>query len=171
MALALGNRVLAIEGLALGGCPGEVVTADLDVIVGELAELVVVHAEQFGFLGCAELEAGNLVDDEGEESADDERVRGNGDDVGNLLVDGSGRAGNGTTLDSVVHAVEADDVVGTEDAVEEESNHSSDAVLSEHIEGIVNLDPELDCRGLAAKISTWDWRTYSWWRSWKQCRW
>ena len=145
VALALGDRVLTIDGLALGGCPGEVVTADLDVVVCELAELVVVHTEELSLFGSAELEAGDLVDGEGEESADDKRVGGDSDDVGNLLVDGCGSAGDGTTLESVVDAVESDDVVGTEDAVEEKSNHSSDTVLSEHIERIVDLDPELDC--------------------------
>jgi hypothetical protein len=61
-----------------------------------------------------------------------------------LLVDGRRSTGNGTALKTSVDSVKSNDVVGTEDAVEEKSNHSSDAVLSEHIEGIVNLDPELD---------------------------
>jgi hypothetical protein len=146
VALAVRDRVLAVHGLALGGCPGEVVTANLNVVVGKLAELVVVHAEEFSFFRGAELEAGDLVDGEGEDGADDEGVGGYGDDVGDLLVDGGGGAGDGAACDTVVDTVETDNVVGAEDAVEEESDHSSDTVLSEHIEGIVNLDPELDCR-------------------------
>ena len=55
MTLALGYRVLAVDWLALGGCPGEVVTADLDVIVGEFTELVVVHTEELSLLRCAKL--------------------------------------------------------------------------------------------------------------------
>lgn len=144
MALALGYRVLAVDGLALSRSPCEVVTADLDVVVGELAELVVVHTEELGFFRCAQLEAGDLVDDEGEDGADDEGVGGYGDDVGDLLVDRGGLAGDGTSGKAVVDSVESDDVVGTEDSVEEKTPHSSDAVLSEHIERIVDLDPELD---------------------------
>jgi len=145
VALALGNRVLAVDGLAFSRGPCEVVTADLNVVVGELAELVVVHAEKFSLFGCAELETRDLVDTVGENGADNERVRGAGNDVSDLLVDRGGSTGDGTTLKTVVDTVESDDVVGTEDAVEEKTPHSSDAVLSEHIERIVDLDPELDC--------------------------
>jgi hypothetical protein len=145
VALALWNRVLTVHGLALGGCPGKVVTADLHVVVGELAKLVVVHAQEFSFFGGAQLEAGDLVDGEREDGANGEGVGGDGYYVGDLLVDGGGSAGDGAALDTVIDTVEADDVVGAENAVEEESDHSSDTVLSEHIERIVNLDPEFDC--------------------------
>ena len=87
VALALGDRVLAVEGLALGRGPGEVVAADLDVVVCELAELVVVHAEELGFLGRAQVQARDLVDDEGEQGAHGEGVGRYRDDVGDLLVD------------------------------------------------------------------------------------
>jgi hypothetical protein len=146
--------VLAIDGLALSRSPCEVVTADLNVIVGELAELVVVHTKKLSLLCRAELEAGDLVDDESEDSADSERVGGYGDDVRNLLVDGRWGSSNGTTFNAVVDTVKSDDVVGSEDAVEEESNHSSDAVLSEHIKGIVDLDPELNCRMISIKYGS-----------------
>jgi hypothetical protein len=142
--LALGYRVLAVDWLALGRCPGEVVTADLDVIVGEFTELVVVHTEELSLLRCAKLEAGNLVDNESEDGGDDEGVGGDGNDVSNLLVDCGSLTGDGTSGKSVVDTVKTDDVVGTEDSVEEKAPHSSDTVLSEHIEGIVDLDPELD---------------------------
>jgi hypothetical protein len=145
VALALGNRVLAVEGLALCGCPGEVVAADLDVIVGKLAELVVVHAEELCLFRGAQVQAGDLVDDEGEDGRDGERIGGHGDNVCDLLVDCLRAAGQGACGQAVVDAVEADDVVGAEKAVEEESPHAGDAVLSEDIEGIVDLDPELDC--------------------------
>jgi len=144
VAIALGNGVLAVDGLALSRSPCEVVTADLNVVVCELAELVVIHTKKLSLFGSTELETGDLVDGECEESAHDERVGGDSDDVRDLLVDGGRSAGNGTTLKTSVDSVKSNDVVGTEDAVEEESNHSSDTVLSEHIEGIVNFDPELD---------------------------
>lgn len=142
--LALGYRVLAVDGLALSRSPCEVVTTNLDVVVREFAELVVVHTEELCLLRCAQLEAGDLVDDEGEEGTDDEGVDGAGDDVGDLLVDRGWLAGDSTGGESVVNTVETDDVVGTEDSVEEETPHSSDTVLSEDIERIVDLNPELD---------------------------
>jgi hypothetical protein len=153
VALALRNRVLAIDGLALGWGPGKVVTADLDVVVGKLAKLVVIHTEELSLLRSTKLQTWDLVDDEGEDSADGEGVDGDGNNVRNLLVDSRGSTRNRTTLNSVVDTVESNDVVGSEDAVEEESNHSSDTVLSEHIERIVNLDPELDCGWISIVIS------------------
>jgi hypothetical protein len=145
VALALRNAVLAVERLALSGCPGKVVTADLDVVVGELAELVIVHTQELSLLRSTEVHTGDLVDDEREDGTDDEGVCGAGYDVGDLLVDGRRGTGDGTSGKTVVDAVEADDVVRAEDTVEEETNHSSDAVLSEDIEGIINADPEFDC--------------------------
>jgi hypothetical protein len=110
VAVALGNGVLAVDGVALGGSPCEVVTTDLNVVVGELAELVIVHTEELSLLGSTELETGDLVDDEGEDGADGERVGSNGDNVRNLLVDSRGGTGNSTSLDSVVDTVESNDV-------------------------------------------------------------
>lgn len=144
MTVALRNGVLTIDGLTLGGCPCEVITADLNVIVGKLTELVVIHAQKLSLLGSTELETWDLVDGEREQCADGERVGGDSDDVGDLLVDSRGLASDGTSGKSVVDTVKTDNVIGTEDAVEEETPHSSDAVLSEHIEGIVDLDPKLD---------------------------
>jgi hypothetical protein len=144
--LALGNGMLAVHGLALGWGPCKVVTTNLNVVVCELAELIVVHTEELSLFCCAELEAGDLVDDESEDGANGEGVGGDGDNVRNLLVDGLGGTGDGTACNTVVYTVESNDVVCTKNAVEEESNHTGDSVLSEHIEGIVNLDPELDCK-------------------------
>jgi hypothetical protein len=150
VALPLRNAVLAVERLALGGCPGKVVTADLNVVVGELAELVIVHTQKLSLLRRTEVHTGDLVDDEREDSADGEGVCGAGNDVGDLLVDSRRSTGDGTSGETVIDAVEADDVVRAENAVEEETDHSSDTVLSEDIEGIVNADPELNCELLGA---------------------
>ena len=144
VAVALGYGVFTVEGLALGGCPGKVVTADLDVVVCEFAKLVIVHSKKFSLLRCAQLETGNLVDGEGEEGADSKGVGSAGADVSNLLVDCGTLASDRTSRKSIVDTVETDDVVGAENTVEKETHHSSDTVLSEHIEGIVDLDPELD---------------------------
>jgi len=155
VALALGNAVLAVERLALGGCPRKVVTADLNVIIGEFAELIIIHTQELSLLRSTEMHTGDLVDNERENGADDEGVCGASDDVGDLLVDGRRGTGDGTSGKTVVDAVEADDVVRAEDTVEEETDHSSDTVLSEDIEGIINADPELDCELLEIASNEW----------------
>ena len=53
MAFALRDVVLSSNGVALRRGPCEIVTANLNVIVGELAELVVVHTKKLSLLGCA----------------------------------------------------------------------------------------------------------------------
>jgi hypothetical protein len=144
VAVTLRNGVLAVDRLALGRSPCEVVTADFNIVVGKLAKLVIIHTEKLSLLGSTELKTGDFVDGESEDGADGKGVGGNGNDVGDLLVNGGRGASDGAAHDAVVDSVESDNVVGTKDAVEEETNHSSDTVLSEHIEGIINLDPELD---------------------------
>lgn len=134
----------ALEG-AVGRRPGEVVAADLDVVVRELAELVVVHAEQLGLVRGAQLEAGRLVDGEREDGGDDERVGRAGDDVRELDVELLPSRVEEAARQAVVDAVEADDGGGADEGVGEEAEHARDAVLGEDVHGVVDLDPVLDC--------------------------
>lgn len=134
-----------LGGLIAGGAPGEEVTADLDVVVGEFTVLVVVHAEELGLLGGAELETGDEVDDLGDDGGHDKGVGGGGDDGGDLPADGLVVVVHETTSGTSVDTVEADDGAGGEEGVEEETDHAADTVLSEDIEGVVNLDHKLDC--------------------------
>lgn len=170
--LAVRDRVLAIHRLALCRGPRKVIAANLDVIVGKFAELVVVHAEEFGFLGCTEIEAGDLVDDKGEKSTDGKGICSDGHNVSNLLVNGLGSSSNGATCNAGVDTVESDDIVGSKDAVDEQSPHASDAVLSKDIKGVVNLDPEFDYM-LLVRLNNYmkKQNTYSLWQSYKRCRW
>lgn len=143
--LALGNRVLFGNGVVLSGGPGKVITTDLDVIVGELAELVVVHTEEFGFFRGAEMKTGDLVDAEGEERAHDECVGSAGHNVRDLNVHLLPVVVDPSSLgDTVVHSIETDNVGCSENAVEEKTDHTGDTVLSEDIESIIDLNPELD---------------------------
>lgn len=134
-----------LGGLIAGGAPGEEVTADLDVVVGEFTVLVVIHTEELSLLGGAELEAGDEVDDLGDDGGHDEGVGGGGDDGGDLPADGLVVVVHETTSGTSVDTVEADDGAGSEEGVEEETDHAADTVLSEDIERVVNLDHELDC--------------------------
>lgn len=49
------NLVSVFELVVFLGGPGQVITADLDVVVGEFTELVVIHTQQLGLFGCTEL--------------------------------------------------------------------------------------------------------------------
>ncbi len=65
------NIALGIFRLVLRRGPGEVISPYLDVVVCEFAQLIIVHAEKFGFLGRAKVQTGNPVDDEGENGGHD----------------------------------------------------------------------------------------------------
>ena len=158
VALALRN-VVTLLGLLTGGrCPGEVVAANLHVVVSEFTELVIVHTEELSFLGCAQVKAGNVVDGVRDQSAHDECVGGAGDDVSNLLVNrGKVASEEATKIGSNLSiAAETDDVVCAEEGVEKKTDHSGDAVLSEHIHGVINLDPVLDLGGEVGNNASYD---------------
>ena len=146
VALALGNVVALLGLLASSGCPGEVITTDLHVVVGEFAKLVVVHAEELSLLRCAEVKTRDVVNAVGNQSADDECVGGARNDVGDLLVDRSEVASEETTARrrDLSAATETDNVVGAEESVEKKTPHASDTVLSEHIHRVIDPDPVLD---------------------------
>lgn len=45
MAFVLGDVVATVAGRCLGGCPGEVISSNLNVVVCKFAQLVVIHTE------------------------------------------------------------------------------------------------------------------------------
>lgn len=125
--------------------PRQVIPAHLDVIVGELAQLVVVHAEQLRLLGRAEVQAGDEVDGVGEDVREGEGPARGGEDVRELyvelfvlVVDPAARD------DARVDAVEADDVGCAEEGVGHEAEHACDGVLGEDVHGVVYVEPEFD---------------------------
>lgn len=137
------------RGLLLGRCPGQEVTADLDVVVGELAKLVVIHTEELGLLAGAQVQTGDEVDNLGENGREDKGVSAASHNVGDLdvkllpvVVDPS------AVNDTVVDAVQTNNVVGSEESVEDEANNTADTVLSEHIERVVDLNEKLDYEGI-----------------------
>jgi hypothetical protein len=145
MAVPLRNSVFGGDGLVLSGSPCEVITADLNIVVGEFAELVVVHTKELSLFGSAEVKTGDLVDDESENGADDESIGGHSNDVCNLHVQLLPVVLDPATWEETsVDTIETNDIASSEKTVEEETDHASDTVLSEHIEGIINFDPELD---------------------------
>ena len=146
-AMAVGGRdsVFSVDGLALRGGPGEVISSDLNIIVGEFSELVIIHTQEFGLFRSTEMKTWNKVDTVGEYGGHDEGVGGGGNDVGNLdvhllviLIE------EASVDDTSVYTIETDDVGCTEHRVEEETDHTGDTVLSEHVEGVIDFDPKFD---------------------------
>jgi hypothetical protein len=144
------DAVLRLVDLTLRGriitrrVPGKEVTADLDVVVRELAMLVVIHTHELCLLGGTELEAGDEVDDLGDDSGHDKGVGGGGDNGGDLPAEDDVVAVQEAAGQASVDAVETDDATGGEECIEDEADDTTDAVLSEDIEGIINADHELD---------------------------
>lgn len=96
------------------------------------------------------MQPGDHVDTVGEDGRHDEGVAGRGADVGHLDVElfvvvVEPAAGDEAGVD----AVETDDPVCGEEGVEDEADHASDAVLSEHVHTVVDADQELDYELLA----------------------
>lgn len=145
------NAVLGLEGLAVLsrlvalGAPSKEVTANLNVVVGELAVLVIVHTQELGLLGSAELEARDEVDCLSNESRDDKGICAGGDNGSDLPAHDNVVSVKETANERAVHTVEANDLVGGEEAVEDEADNATDVMLSEDVEGIVDADEELDC--------------------------
>ena len=92
------------------------------------------------------MQAGEKVDEEGENSGHDEGVGCYGDDVSDLDVHlREVSVQPPAWKNACVDAVETNYVVGAEERVEEESYHTPDRVLCEDIESIVDADPEFHC--------------------------
>lgn len=139
------NLVAILQLVLLLGCPGKVVATDLDVVVGELAQLVIVHTKQLSFLRGTQVQTRDGVDGESNQGGHDERVRGSSHDVGDLDVELLVVV-NDPSSDSraSVDTIQADNRIVAEQSVEDQTDNTSDAVLSQHIHRIVNADPELD---------------------------
>lgn len=137
-----------VVGLDWG--PGEVVSADLDVIVGKLSELVVIHTEELGFLRGTELETWDSVDGVADDAGDNKGVGGAGEDVGELDAELLPVSVEPSSCDLHVDTIHADNVISTEDSVKDEADHAGDAVLREHIHSIVNAEVVLDLGSVVA---------------------
>lgn len=146
VAVRAGDLVALLELGMLVRRPGEVVPPDLDVIVGELAQLVVVHTKQLGLLGGPQLQAWDHVDAVGDEGGHDEGVAAAGDDVGDLDVELFVVVDEPTANPRAnVDAVEAHDGVRAEKGVEDESDDTGDTMLGEDIHRVVDPDPVFHC--------------------------
>lgn len=90
MRTAIGTTAGALVAVVVGRCDTVEdvggVAVDLDVVVGELAELDVVDTGFFVVGGDAEGEAGDEVEEEEDDAGQDEGVGEAGDGVGDLVA-------------------------------------------------------------------------------------
>lgn len=89
------------------------------------------------------MQARDVVDDQSNDGRHNEGVAGTSEDIGDLDVELLVIVIQPATINHV-DSVEADDVVGGEEGVEEETDHACDAVLSEDIHAVIDTDPEFD---------------------------
>lgn len=143
------------------------VASKLNVIVGELAELSIIKTKLLLLGRDTERKTRDQVHEEQDDAGDDERVREAGNAVGKLvaeldvvLVDpAAGDLGGAVEVSNVITvkvSARASDGTGEQDvrskeAGEHVADNTADAVLSKHIEGLVNAEEELD---LGSKVAS-----------------
>lgn len=147
VSLVLWDTVSRVHWLCLSWCPSEIISPDLNVVICELAQLVIIHAEELGFLRCAEVKTGDEVDGVGKNSRHDEGVAGTRDDVGDLDVElFVVVVGPAADNDASIDAVKTNNVGCAKEGVGGQAEHTGDTVLGEDIHGVVNFNPILDCK-------------------------
>lgn len=128
---------------------GDDIASELNIVVGELSELGIVDTEDFGLLRAAEGKTWDEVHDEKDNAGSTEGVCETSNGVGKLV----GKL-NVVTVDPSTWndsgAIEMSYVVRGKDTSQQVSDDSSNTVLSEDIEGVVNVDEELELGGVVA---------------------
>lgn len=119
----------------------------LDVVVGELADLGVVDAHDLGLLGRAQRQPGDQVHHEEDDAGQDEAVRHAGHGVGKLVAQLNPVVVQPAAGDRA-EAVEMRDVVGCEEGGQDVADEAADGVLGEDIEGVVDTEEELELGGV-----------------------
>lgn len=115
----------------------------LDVIVGELANLGVVDTQDLGFLGGAQMHAWDQVEDEKDERRADEGVGSPGKGVSELVAELDPVVVEPATLDDL-DVVQMGDVVSGEKGGADVADQAADAVHGEDVEGVVDAEHELE---------------------------
>lgn len=97
------------------------------------------------------MEARDVVYGHGKKCGDDEGICGDGNDVGDLDVElfvivVEPAAGNNAGVDTI----KTDYIVCGKESIEDESNDTGHAVLSQHIHRVIDADPELNLGAVIA---------------------
>lgn len=131
--------------MRLCGSPSKIIPPHLNVVIRELAELIIIHTQKLGFLRRSQVESRDEVDGVRQDQAHDEGVGASSDNVGDLNVKLCPISVDPASSDDAgVDAIKTDDVGRAEDGIEDQTDYSGDTVLSEDIHCIIDLDPVLD---------------------------
>ncbi len=143
--------LLILAGNVLRARPGQVISPDLHVIVGELTQLVVIQPHELRLVRRAEMQPGDVVDGQREEIGDQKRPPGGGEDEGNLDVELLESPVNPPANEVAVvirepgvDAVQPDNVIRGEDRVEQQTHNPGDAVFRQNVHGVVNSEQKFD---------------------------
>lgn len=145
--------MLATFWYSLGRRPGEVIPPHLDIVVGEFAKLVIIHAQEFSLLARAKVQAWDEVDSVGDEQRHAECPAAGSKDVGDLDVENfplltDPAAGD----DAGIHPIKPDDVGRAEECVRQEAKNAGEAVLRQDIHTIIDTNPVLDYWTLERRV-------------------
>lgn len=122
----------------------------LYVVVRELANLRIVDTEDLGLLGSAQREAGDQVHDEEDQAGAAERVDTAADGIRELVAELDPVAVEPATGDDA-EAVEMCYVVCGEEGSEDVADQTTDGVLGEDIERIIDAEDELELGSVLEK--------------------
>jgi hypothetical protein len=121
---------------------------NLHKVLYKLSNLVIIDTDQLGMIRRSQIQPRNETEYFGDGSGDDKDVGAASADVGELNVELFVVFVEEAALDGGVDAVEGDDGVGREEAVEEETDDTCYRVLCEQIECVIDANNVLDCEAL-----------------------
>lgn len=119
----------------------------------KFADLCIVDAQNFGFFTRTQVETGDQIHDEQDETRPDERVRPSGKRIRKLVSD----------LDPVLvepssvnlgDPVQTRNVVRSEEGRADVSNKTTHAVDRENVEGVVDTEDKFQFRGIVGEAGT-----------------
>jgi hypothetical protein len=127
-------------------------TCQLNIVVGELANLGIVDTQDLSLFGGTQGQAGNEVHDEEDEAGSDKGVCGTRDGIGQLVSELDPVVVEPATGDDSV-AIEMRYVIRSEEGSEDIADETADGVFSEDVEGIIDTNEELELGGVLERVS------------------
>ena len=136
---------VSVHMIAFGLRPSKEVPAHLHIIVGELSALIFIHPKQLRLLARTKVETRGVIDGVGDEQGDGKGPADRSEYVSNLDIERPpGAVDPSTADDAVVDPVKPDDVSRSKQSIENKTEDTSDAVLGQDIEAIVDPDKVFD---------------------------
>jgi hypothetical protein len=119
------------------------VPPELDIVRGKFAVLNIVHSEHLILKASPELETRDEVNSLGNKGGDDEGIGASGDNIGNLDVKLLPVAVEPATRDNG-NTVQGGETSLGKESIDDETDDTTDGVLSEEIESIIHAKETLD---------------------------